>query len=92
MPQDVALVGFDDEEWMRAVSPPLTAVRQPIERLALEAWGRLIARIGGDTSPPHQVRLACTLEIRDSSAPAQRSPDTTALGRWAHQARKETLS
>jgi LacI family transcriptional regulator len=91
VPQDVALVGFDDEEWMRAVSPPLTAVRQPIELLAQEAWRRLIARIAGDLSPPHQVRLACTLEIRESSAPAERSPDSTALGRWAQQARKETL-
>jgi len=90
VPQDVALVGFDDEEWMRAVSPPLTAVRQPVEALGLEAWGRLMARIGGDTSPPHEVRLACTLEIRDSSAPAQRSADSTALGRWAQQTRKET--
>lgn len=83
VPTDVALVGFDDEEWMRAVSPPLTAVRQPVELLGLEAWGRLMARIRGDTSPPHQVRLACTLEIRDSSAPAQRSSDATALRRWA---------
>jgi LacI family transcriptional regulator len=92
VPDDIALVGFDDEEWMRAVSPPLTAVHQPVEALGREAWGRLMARIGGDTSPPHQVRLACTLEIRESSLPARRSPDTTALGRWAQQARKETLS
>ena len=90
VPQDVALVGFDEEEWMRAVSPPLTAVRQPVELLALEAWGRLMARIGGDTAPPQQVRLACTLEIRDSSGPAQRSSDSTAARRWAQQTRKET--
>ena len=83
VPQDVALAGFDDEAWMRAVSPPLTAVRQPVEALALEAWGRLKARIGGDASPPHQVRLACTLEVRDSSASAARSADTAALGRWS---------
>ncbi len=92
VPRDVALVGFDDEEWMRAVSPPLTAVNQPVEMLGREAWGRLMARIGGDDSPPHEVRLACTLEIRASSAPAQRSADSTALGRWAQQQRKETHS
>ncbi len=88
MPRDIALVGFDDAEWMRAVSPPLTAVRQPVELLGREAW----ARLGGDASPPREVRLACTLEIRDSSAPAERSADTTALGRWAQQTRKETHS
>ncbi len=91
VPGDIALVGFDDEEWMRAVSPPLTAVRQPVELLGREAWGRLMARVGGDTSPPRQVRLACTLEIRASSAPAQRSNASSALGRWAQQTnRKET--
>jgi LacI family transcriptional regulator len=85
MPQDIALVGFDDEEWMHAVSPPLTAVRQPVAAMALAAWARLTARIGGDASPPHQVRLACTLEIRDSSAPARRSPEAAGLARWVQQ-------
>jgi LacI family transcriptional regulator len=92
VPDDIALVGFDDEDWMQAVSPPLTAVRQPVELLGQEAWGRLMARIGGDDSPPREIRLACTLEIRDSSAPARRSADTTALGRWAQQTQKETRS
>ena len=77
---------------MRAVSPPLTAVRQPVELLGRAAWARLVARIGGDSSPPHETRLACTLEIRESSAPAERSADSTALGRWAQQTRKETHS
>jgi LacI family transcriptional regulator len=81
--QDIALVGFDDEEWMRVVSPPLTAVRQPIEELALAAWARLMARIGGDTSPPHEVRLPCTLEVRESSAPVIRPVEPTATRRWA---------
>lgn len=92
VPQDVALASFDDEEWMRAVSPPLTAVRQPIDALARGAWQRLTARIAGDASPPQQIRLPCTLEIRDSSAPVERSSNTATLGRWAQQARKETHS
>jgi DNA-binding LacI/PurR family transcriptional regulator len=90
VPDDIALVGFDDEEWMRAVSPPLTAVHQPVELLGREAWDRLMARIGGDTEPPRQIRLACTLEIRESTAPARRPADTTAIGRWAQHPRKET--
>ena len=82
-PEEV--LGFDEEEWMRVVSPPLTAVRQPVEAMALAAWARLMARIGGDTSPPHEVRLACTLEVRDSSAPAVRPAEVAALRRWAQQ-------
>lgn len=70
IPRDIALAGFDDEAWMHVVSPPLTAVHQPVEQMGLEAWARLMARIGGDTSPPQQVRLPCSLQIRASSAPA----------------------
>lgn len=92
VPDDIALVGFDDEEWMRAVNPPLSAVHQPVERLGQEAWRRLMARIGGDTGAPHQIRLPCTLELRDSSAPARRPAATDALGKWAQHARKETFS
>jgi LacI family transcriptional regulator len=92
VPEDLALAGFDDVEWMQAVSPPVTAVRQPVERLGAEAWARLMARVAGDSSPPHELRLACTLEIRESSAPAQRPADTSAIGRWAQQARRDRLS
>lgn len=83
VPHDLALVGFDDDEWMRVVSPPLTAVRQPVNEMALAAWARLMARIGGDASPPHEVRLPCTLEIRDSSAPVIRPAEPVAARRWA---------
>ncbi len=76
--RDIALAGFDDEEWMRVVSPPLTAVRQPTAAMARAAWGRLLARIGGDTSAPREMRLACTLEIRASSQPARPRETTRA--------------
>ncbi len=69
--RDIALAGFDDEEWMRVVSPTLTAVRQPTASMARAAWGRLQARIDGDSSAPQEVRLGCALEIRESSRPAR---------------------
>jgi DNA-binding LacI/PurR family transcriptional regulator len=71
VPQDVGLVGFDDADWMHVVTPPLTSVIQPIEAMGRAAWSRLLARIGGDTSPPQQLRLPCRLEIRASSALAR---------------------
>ena len=73
VPDDIALAGFDDETWMHVVSPPLTAVRQPVEEMGLAAWARLMARVGGDTSPPQQVRLPCTMVVRASTAPASAS-------------------
>ncbi len=70
VPDDLALVGFDDAEWMHVASPPITAVRQPVEAMGQAAWARLQARIGGDAAPAQALRLPCTLEIRASSAPA----------------------
>jgi LacI family transcriptional regulator len=90
VPADMALVGFDDEEWMHVVSPPITAVRQPVAQLGLAAWARLMARIGGDAAPPTEVRLTCTLEIRDSSLPVRRAPHATTPARTTQKTLEET--
>jgi hypothetical protein len=42
VPNDVAVVGFDDVEALRAAVPPLTTVRQPSQALGREALRRLI--------------------------------------------------
>ncbi len=81
VPEDIALVGFDDAEWMHVVSPPLSTVGQPVEAMARAAWTRLMARIGGDASPPQEVRLDCTLELRESSLPARGQPKAGAARR-----------
>lgn len=65
--RDVALVGFDDPDWMRSLSPPLTAVEQPLTEMAERALARLVKRIGGDDSPPNLIRLGCQLLVRASS-------------------------
>ncbi len=69
VPEEVALVGFDDPDWACVAAPPVSAVSQPVAALGRAAWAQLAARIGGDTAPPRELRLACTLEIRGSSAP-----------------------
>ena len=42
VPEDVALVGFDDIPAVTAIEPPLTTVRQPIERLGATAADLLL--------------------------------------------------
>ncbi|HEY3397934.1 MAG TPA: LacI family DNA-binding transcriptional regulator [Armatimonadota bacterium] len=67
LPEDVALVGFDDLAPSGYTFPPLTSVRQPVERLGREAIGLLTriltAPFGG---PPPQILLEPTLTIRRS--------------------------
>lgn len=70
LPGDVSLVGFDDYAWMQAFSPPITAIRQPIDRIAAESWRALALRIGGDKAPPRRIELAAELEIRQSAKAA----------------------
>jgi DNA-binding LacI/PurR family transcriptional regulator len=53
VPQDVAVVGFDDFELAQYTEPPLTTVRQPVVEL-----GRLLAR--------QLVRLVAGEEIEDA--------------------------
>ncbi len=45
VPQDVALVGFDDTFLSRYLTPPLTTVRAPIEQVGQEAVRQLVGLI-----------------------------------------------
>ncbi|MFJ8579603.1 LacI family DNA-binding transcriptional regulator [Micromonospora sp. NPDC093277] len=45
VPEDVAVVGFDDSSAAQAAQPPLTTVRQPLEDMAAEATRMLLARV-----------------------------------------------
>jgi LacI family transcriptional regulator len=76
VPRDASLLGFDDNEWMKAMHPAVTAVRQPVEALARRAWDQLVARLRGDRSPPVHVRLGCSLELRASTGPPPGRPVT----------------
>jgi DNA-binding LacI/PurR family transcriptional regulator len=48
VPEDVAVVGFEDSAVARYAQPPLTTVRQPIEEMGRQATRMLLARIAGE--------------------------------------------
>ena len=52
VPEDVAVVGFDDVSFARMMEPPLTTVRAPIERASAEAARMLFRQIRGEQVPP----------------------------------------
>ncbi len=65
---DIGVASFDEMEWMRLVTPGITAVRQPVEAMADCAWSQLAHRLAGDLAAPQMRRLRCTLAIRGSTA------------------------
>jgi LacI family transcriptional regulator len=65
IPEDVAVVGFDDSLFARILTPPLTTVRAPIEQVGREAVGQLIRLIRGDQVEARLV-LPTELIIRQS--------------------------
>ena len=66
IPQDIALVGFDDVPHARFVDPPLTSVHLPVDQLAHQAFQMLIQRIQGITPAQNQILLDTHLVVRAS--------------------------
>ena len=68
VPDQVALVGFDDADWMRTTWPSITAVAQPVEIMAKQAVAALLARLENDGDGyPVQHLERCVLNIREST-------------------------
>lgn len=70
VPDDLSVVGFDDVPEAAGATPPLTTVRQPIQRLGAEAVTLLLALLDGERPASTHIRLDTTLVRRGSTAPA----------------------
>jgi DNA-binding LacI/PurR family transcriptional regulator len=68
VPQDVAVVGYDDSAVATTLRPRLTSVRQPIEEMGHEMARLLVDRVEGTDSVQRRVILATELVKRASSA------------------------
>lgn len=73
IPNDLALVGFDDLDYEALNSPQLTVVSQPITSMGNIAGQRIIAKLRGDTNPPMEIRLKTQFIIRESCGAAPKS-------------------
>lgn len=83
---DLAFASFDEMEWMRLVTPAISAVRQPVDEMARAAWSLLVERIGGEAAAARSLRLTCAVTFRGSTPvraadPASsKRPITTSTG------------
>jgi LacI family transcriptional regulator len=66
VPDDVAIVGFDDMPQAATTNPPLTTIRQPIRRAGVLAVETLIDILGNGADPPRHLILPTELVIRAS--------------------------
>ncbi|ARF72697.1 LacI family DNA-binding transcriptional regulator [Kitasatospora albolonga] len=68
IPEDVALIGFDDSVVARHMHPPLTSVRQPIEEMGRRMTQLLLEEIAGRAGEERPtVVLPTELVVRESS-------------------------
>lgn len=65
IPEDVAVIGFDDSGLASTLEPPLTTMRQPFDQISSEMVELLLHVIDGGTSK--SVTLPTTLVVREST-------------------------
>ncbi len=74
-PDDIAIVAFGDAIWAQLMSPPLTVVEQPTERLGTTAAQLLISIIReGGPRTGQRIVLESQIMLRDSHWGRQRHP------------------
>jgi LacI family transcriptional regulator len=74
VPDDIALVAFDDFEWSDLFRPRLTVIAQPTRVIGTRAVQLLLARLAEPGLAPQSVRLKPTFVHRESCGCGHESP------------------
>lgn len=73
VPDDIAVVGYDDTEFAETTRPSLTSVRMGIDELGVTAVQCLLKQLEGNPMPEMEIVLPVSLTVRDSCG-ARRLP------------------
>ncbi len=68
IPEDIALIGYDDIDFAQATVVPLSSVRQPAREIGAAAVDVLFRALEDPASPPPHVRFRPELVVRASTA------------------------
>jgi LacI family transcriptional regulator len=71
VPEDVAVIGYDDREIAQFTHPPLTTVLLPHFEMGAEAAAYLIDYARRPPPQPPQIKVECPLIERESAGPAR---------------------
>ncbi len=66
VPDDIRLASFDDVQYAKLLSPPLTTIHQPCEQIGAVAVQTLLLRIREPATPPREILLDAPLVVRRS--------------------------
>jgi DNA-binding LacI/PurR family transcriptional regulator len=66
VPDHLRLVSFDDVQYAKLLSPPLTTIHQPCEQIGAVAVQTLLQRIHEPDTPPREILLDAPLVVRRS--------------------------
>jgi LacI family transcriptional regulator len=75
IPDEIAVVGYDEISWAPLLRTALTTVSQPAYDLGHESGRLLLSRLEGYSGSARTVVLPTSLNVRASSAPRQRASD-----------------
>jgi LacI family transcriptional regulator len=76
VPQEVAVIGFDNRSFAAHQRPPLTTVALPLYEMGKLAGELLLAAVRGDAPEPIIHRVPCCLVMRQSSVTASADQHT----------------
>lgn len=71
VPNEVAVVGFDDLPQAAVCHPPLTTMHQPLVEMGRRAVELLVRQLQGETLKAHHERLPCKFLVRRSCGSTQ---------------------
>ena len=66
IPQEIAIIGYDNYKWATITDPPLSVVKQPIDEMGIKAAELILSRINDKEQEFNDFRLENELIIRSS--------------------------
>jgi DNA-binding LacI/PurR family transcriptional regulator len=63
IPDDIAVIGFDDSDWAQILEPPLTTISQPVYDLGTTAAEMLIKNIENDNSKKEKLIITFNTKL-----------------------------
>lgn len=67
IPEDIAIVGFDDTTLTKIIDPPLTTVAQPIQQMGNEIVDLMLGVIDGSVKGEKHITLMPSMKIRETT-------------------------